>query len=180
MRRQPSADDPAVEEYVLTQDADLLYIGRNGNTATFVTTLKVVRPASSGGGSGQEITGDAYALSVGTNDHGTVKFYVGQNEVTTAKEGQTVTVVITPNTGWVVNQTSGQWYAAASSAKAPKRAQSNIGLLKDFELTKLLGQDNTWSFVMQRANAEISVSYKKLLTNTDFTIEDTTALTYTG
>ena len=175
-----SADDPAVEEYVLTQDADLLYIGRNGNTATFVTTLKVVRPASSGGGSGQEITGDAYALSVGTNDHGTVKFYVGQNEVTTAKEGQTVTVVITPNTGWVVNQTSGQWYAAASSAKAPKRAQSNIGLLKDFELTKLLGQDNTWSFVMQRANAEISVSYKKLLTNTDITIEDITALTYTG
>ena len=39
-------DDPVVEEYVLTQDADLLYIGRNGNTATFVTTLKVVRPAS--------------------------------------------------------------------------------------------------------------------------------------
>jgi hypothetical protein len=36
-------DNPAVEEYVLTQDATELYIGRNGNTATFVTTLKVVR-----------------------------------------------------------------------------------------------------------------------------------------
>ena len=41
-----SADDPAVEEYVLTQDADLLYIGRDGNTDSYVTTLKVVRPAS--------------------------------------------------------------------------------------------------------------------------------------
>jgi hypothetical protein len=42
-------DDPAVEEYVLTQDADLLYIGRSGNTTTFVTMLKVVRPESVGG-----------------------------------------------------------------------------------------------------------------------------------
>ena len=121
-----------------------------------------------------------YNLSVGTNDHGTVKFYVNETEVNTAAEGATVTVVITPNTGWVVNQTSGQWYAAIEAAKAPKRAQSNIDMLKDFELTKLLGQDNTWSFVMQRANAEISVSYKKLLTNTDITIEDITALTYSG
>ena len=27
----------------MTADADALYIGRNGNTGTFVTTLKVVR-----------------------------------------------------------------------------------------------------------------------------------------
>ena len=121
-----------------------------------------------------------YNLTVGTNDHGTVKFYVGENEVTSAAEGATVTVVITPATGWVVNQTSGQWYAAIEAAKAPKRAQSNVDLLKDFELTKLLGQDNTWSFVMERANALVNVSYKKLLTNQDITIDDITALTYTG
>ena len=121
-----------------------------------------------------------YNLTVGTNDHGTVKFYVNETEVNTAAEGATVTVVITPATGWVVNMPSGQWYAAIEAAKAPKRAQTGVDLLKDFELTKLLGQDNTWSFVMQRANAEISVSYKKLLTNTDITIDDITALTYSG
>ena len=38
-----SADDPVVEEYVLTQDATELFIGRYGKTAVFVTTLKVVR-----------------------------------------------------------------------------------------------------------------------------------------
>ena len=38
-------DDPKVEEYVLTQDAEKLYFGRNGNTATYITMLKVVRPA---------------------------------------------------------------------------------------------------------------------------------------
>ena len=124
--------------------------------------------------------GDAYALSVGENAQGSVKFLVGENEVTTAKEGETVTVVITPNTGWVVNQTSGQWYAAFEAAKAPRRAQAGIDMLKDFELTKLLGQDNTWSFVMERANALVNVSYKKLLTNQDITIDDITAPTYTG
>ena len=115
-----------------------------------------------------------YDLSVGTNDHGNVKFYVGEAEVTKAAEGATVTVAIEPNTGWVVNKPSGQWGAAI--AKAPRR----VDMLKDFELTKLLGQDNTWSFVMQRANAEISVTYKKLLTNTDITVADIAAVTYTG
>ena len=118
-----------------------------------------------------------YDLKVGENAQGSVKFYVAETEVTKAEEGATVTVVITPNTGWVVNQPSGQWYAAV--AKAPRRT-AGIDMLKDFELTKLLGQDNTWSFVMQRANAEISVTYKKLLTNTDITVQDITALTYSG
>ena len=36
-------DDPVVEEYTLTADADKLYIGRNGNTGTFVTLLVLVR-----------------------------------------------------------------------------------------------------------------------------------------
>ena len=124
------------------------------------------------------IDAPSYNLTVGENAQGTVKFYVAETEVTKAPEGATVTVVITPNTGWVVNMPSGLWYAAI--AKAPRRAQTGVDLLKDFELTKLLGQDNTWSFVMQRANAEISVTYKKLLTNSDITVQDITALTYTG
>ena len=52
-----SADDPVVEEYVLTQDATELFIGRYGKTAVFVTTLKVVRtPAAP---EGPKVTWDA-------------------------------------------------------------------------------------------------------------------------
>ena len=50
-------DDPVVEEYTLTADADKLYLGRNGNTGTIITTLKVIRGAEStigGGGGGEE------------------------------------------------------------------------------------------------------------------------------
>lgn len=36
-------DDPVEETFTLTADVEKLYIGRNGNTGTFVTTLKVVR-----------------------------------------------------------------------------------------------------------------------------------------
>ena len=56
----------------------------------------------------------------------------------------------------------------------------HIDLLKDFELTPVEGNANAYTFTMKRANAEISVSYRKLLTNQDITIEDITALTYTG
>ena len=50
-------DNPKVEEYVLTQDAEKLYFGRNGNTATFVTMLKVLRTASAP--AGIDLTPDA-------------------------------------------------------------------------------------------------------------------------
>jgi len=40
--------NPVEQSYTLAADADKLYIGRNGNTATFVTLLKVVRTSSSG------------------------------------------------------------------------------------------------------------------------------------
>ena len=163
----------------------LFKAGDNEASATDVSKYegqKYLHVVCTGGDEPATPTGDGvnYALSVGTSEHGTVKFFVNETEVNTAAEGQTVTVEITPATGWSTGSIKGLWYAAASSAKAPKRAQSNVGLLKDFELTKLLGQDNTWSFVMERANADISVTYKKLLTNQDITIEDITAPTYTG
>ena len=40
-----SADDPAVEKFTLEADYDKLYLGRNGNTGTFVTLLKTERVA---------------------------------------------------------------------------------------------------------------------------------------
>jgi len=121
-----------------------------------------------------------YDLKVGTNAQGTVKFYVGEAEVTKAEEGATVTVAIEPNTGWSTGSIKGLWYAAGSAVKAPKRVQGNIDLLKDFELTPVEGNPNAFTFTMKRANAEISVNYRKLLTHTDITIEDIAAVTYTG
>lgn len=116
-----------------------------------------------------------YDLSVGTNDHGTVKFYVGENTVTTAQEGQTVTVEITPEEGYAVKEITGQWYAAI--AAAPRRA-SSIDLLSDIELTAVEGEENQWTFTMERANAEISCTYTKVMK--DDWIQAIADQTYTG
>lgn len=131
-------------------------------------------------GAWADIIPTTYDLKVGTNAQGSVKFYVAETEVTKAAEGATVTVAIEPNTGWSVGGLQGLWYAAGSAVKAPKRVQSNIDLLKDFELEPVEGNPNAFTFVMKRANAEISVSYRKLLTHTDISFEDIAAVTYTG
>ena len=112
----------------------------------------------------------------GAEAHGTITFKVGENTVTAAAEGDVVTVILTPATGWAANQPSGQWYAAI--AATPRR--TGIDLLEDIELAPVEGQENQWTFTMQRANAEVNMSYKKLLTNTDISIADITAPTYTG
>lgn len=38
--------DPVIEKYVLKADTRALYLGRNGKTATYITTLRVIRPES--------------------------------------------------------------------------------------------------------------------------------------
>ena len=118
-----------------------------------------------------------YQLTVGTNEHGTVIFKVGGNTVTTADEGATVTVEITPDANWSTGTIKGLWYAAI--AKAPRRA-ADIDLLKDFELTPVEGNENAYTFVMKRANVEVSVNYRKQLTHPDITIADIQAVTYNG
>ena len=123
------------------------------------------------------MTASAYNLTVGTNEHGTVTFKVGGSTVTTANENDVVTVEITPASGWSTAAATGKWYAAV--ANAPRHAQ-DIDLLKDFELTPVVGNKNAYTFTMQRANAEISVSYKKQLTHTDISIDDIQAVTYNG
>ena len=124
------------------------------------------------------IDAPTYSLTKATDAeaHGTITFKVGENAVTSAKEGDVVTVTITPATGWVVNQPSGQWFAAI--AAAPQRR--SIDLLNKVTLTPVEGQENQWQFTMARANVEINTTYKKLLTHTDISTADIAAVTYTG
>ena len=107
----------------------------------------------------------------GAEAHGTITFTVGEKPVTEAAEGDVVTMTIAPTTGYVLNEVSGQWYASITRG---------IDLLDKVTLTPVQGQENQWQFTMARANVEISASYKKLLTNSAITVQDITALTYTG
>jgi len=107
----------------------------------------------------------AYALTVGTNEHGTVTFKVGENAVTSAKEGDQVTVTVTPNKGYAVDEATGKWYAAvANSRRIPAGGSPEIDLLSDITLTAGDVDETTgaatYTFTMERANAQINVTYK--------------------
>ena len=119
------------------------------------------------------LTASAYNLTVGTNEHGQLKFMVNNAEVTTAQEGDEVTVTITPDEGWSVGTVTGQWIAV--EANAPRRA---IDLLSDFTLSPVANTEDQWTFTMERANVEISVKYIKIIQDT--WIQDIPSVTYTG
>lgn len=120
-----------------------------------------------------------YSLTVGTNEHGSVTFTVGDNptSVTAAAEGVTVTMTVNSHDGWSVYEPTGVWDAAIARVQAQN---ATIPVSRDVELTPVNGQSNAWTFTMKRANAHFSISYRKLLTNADITISDISPLTYTG
>lgn len=124
------------------------------------------------------MTAGAFNLTVGTSEHGSIMFKVNGNEVTTASEGDVVTVVCTPSTGYVANLPSGEWSAGVALAR---RAPSGVGILEPtFTLTPVDGVENQWTFTMEAADATVSMSYKKLLSNSDISISNITAVTYNG
>jgi len=105
-------------------------------------------------------------LKVGTSEHGTIAFTNAEGTaIETAAEGQTVTVTVTPAEGYVVNEVTGQWYAAVAMTRG-------VGMLNDVTLTA--AGENKWTFVMERANVEISASYKKLIQSNWITIASAT------
>lgn len=112
------------------------------------------------------MTASAYSLNVGTSEHGTIAFTNDEGAVIeTAAEGQTVYVTVTPAEGYVVNQVTGQWYAAVAMTRG-------VGMLNDVTLTA--AGENKWKFTMERANVEISASYKKLIQSSWITIASAT------
>ena len=112
------------------------------------------------------MTASAYSLKVGTSEHGTIAFTNAEGTaIETAAEGQTVTVTVTPAEGYVVNEVTGQWYAAVAKTRG-------LDMLNKVTLTA--AGDNKWKFTMERANVEISATYKKLIQASWITIGSAT------
>lgn len=116
----------------------------------------------------------AYKITVGTNDHGTFAFKVNNTDVDLVNnelavdEGDLITLTITPETDWVVNEPSGEWHAVEAMARGQRRAQDVVAA-RDITLTHVSTDDKgiaTYTFEMIRADAEISCTYKKELTVT--------------
>ena len=100
-----------------------------------------------------------FNLKVGTSPLGSITFKVGDNARTYAAEGEEVTVIVTPNSGCIVNEVSGQWYAAMAKTRGVEMLNKvTLTFVSEDATTKA----KTYKFTMQRANVEISSTYKRL------------------
>lgn len=120
-------------------------------------------------------TASAYDLTTGTSDHGGLTFTVNGATVSSAGEGQTVVVTVTPDAGWQTKTVTAQAYEAWSGAKA-RGSSPGIGLLT----VTPTGSGNTWTFTMPRASVEVSATYRKTVVDINIRVEydgDETELT---
>ena len=79
-----------------------------------------------------------------------------------ANEGDKVTMTITPDEGWIVDDTKvkAESYSTWEAAGAPsRRAPGNITILGDVTLTKSTTAENTWTFQMPAASVLVSAAY---------------------
>ena len=100
---------------------------------------------------------DGYKLTVGTSEKGQLTFKVGDQTVTTAEGGKTVTVVAKPNDGYAASVVTAKAYTEWGQLKARTRTGS-IDLISDIEVTKT--GINTFEFTMPEANVEVSAEYE--------------------
>lgn len=99
-----------------------------------------------------------YALTKGANAHGTTTIKVGDTEATEAEEGATVTVIVTPQEGYIVAAVSGRLYTTWSGAKT-----RSIQIDEKIVATKVKDTENTYTFKMPASNVEVNVTYTEAI-----------------
>jgi len=119
-----------------------------------------------------------YALTEGENEHGTMTFKVGETTVTSAKEGDVVTVIIEPETGYVPGTPTGVWHAAVAASRRVAAAAEFDFMDSVIVFAPVSGKDNQWTFRMERAAAKVSVVYKRQIQAS--WVQNIEALTYNG
>ena len=103
-------------------------------------------------------TAGAYSLTTTTTlEHGSVAFKVGGTPVTSANAGDVVTIILTPEEGYVATTPTAKGYMSTGSMKAPRRApglQESV----DVALTST-GNPNVYTFTMPEKDVELSVTF---------------------
>ena len=96
---------------------------------------------------------DVFNLKDATADkHGQVTFLVNGTSTETAAEGQTVTVSIAPDGGYIVTSVSNLCTTSWGGARA-----ASMDMLNSVEMTKV--NDNTYTFTMPRADVDVTGVY---------------------
>ena len=103
------------------------------------------------------IPGEGYQLVAGTTEHGTMTFLVDGEEVEEAVPGAEVTVVVTPEEGWISSSVIARPFSSWEVAAARGEAQ-DIEIIQPINATKAALR-NQWTFTMPANDVEVSVNY---------------------
>ena len=107
----------------------------------------------------------SYTLSKGESAHGTLKFMVDKKEVTTAAEGDLVSVVVKAGKGYKSKDVTARAYTSWEQARAPRR-NAKAAILDWVQVTKSAEVDTVFTFTMPAANVEVNATYDhRALTN---------------
>jgi hypothetical protein len=108
-----------------------------------------------------------YDLTVGENEHGTVKFTVGGQEVDNAEEGDEVTVIVKAGKGWKSKDVTARAYTSFDVAQARLRsAPARIDVVDWLTVTQSADVDTVYTFIMPAANVLVNAGYDhRALTN---------------
>ena len=116
----------------------------------------------------------SYALTVAESDdsHGSIAFTVGGQSVVTAAAGATVTVTVTPKTGWALKTLTAETYMTGGEMRTRTRGIDDnpptVSILGDVTLTPVEGNPNQFTMTMPSANVRFSADY---LIATEITLE---------
>ena len=121
------------------------------------------------------VTASAYDLTKGTTEHGTLTIKVDGNVAETANAGQTVTVIVQPDNGYITKNVIAKAYTGWENAQSRRVSASG-----SVDLVTIIpeGSVNEWSFTMPAANVEVSATYKHII-QTDW-LQDIADMVYTG
>ena len=118
-----------------------------------------------------------YKFTVVPTEHGsgTVKFYIGGKEVKgayVADEGKTVTMTITPDEGWTVdeaNVTAAMLYnnwENAGARRATDGEPASVGIQSNIALNCVNKENGVWTFTFTQPASSVRVSPKYLKVST--------------
>ena len=111
------------------------------------------------------VTASAYDLTVGTNEHGSLTFKVNENTVTTANEGDVVSVVVKAGKGYMSDGVTARAYTTFGGMRAPRRAPGSIEVL-DWLTVQPTDVDTVYTFTMPAYNVQVNADYThRALTN---------------
>ena len=100
-----------------------------------------------------------FDLSVGKNEHGTIEFTVGGAAAEKAEVDAEVTVTVTPEDGWAINEVEARPYTGWETAKAPSLTPQILTI----DLIPVDGVNNQWAFKMPAYPVEVSATYQKII-----------------